>query len=79
MFTTIAELYRETAPWVQWWTREQNLRLLCRAFNMGDGWDHIPNDTNIVESLNHVLDKVMSKNVAIQFSGEFDLDEPAAI
>ncbi len=38
MFTTIAELYRETVPWVQWWTREQNLRLLCRAFNMGDGW-----------------------------------------
>ncbi len=34
-------------------------------------------DTNIVESLNHVLDKVMSKNVAIQFSGEFDLDERA--
>ena len=77
MFNTIAELYKETVPWVQWWTRDQNLRLLSRAFNNGDGWDQIPNDTNIVESLNHVLDKVMSKNVAIQFSGEFDLDERA--
>lgn len=66
MFKTIADLFRETVPWVNWWLRDQNKSLLCKAFNEGDGWDSIPDDTNIVESLNHVLDRVMSKNVAIQ-------------
>ena len=74
MFSTIAELYREAVPWVNWWARDQNLKLLCRAFKEGNDWDKIPNDTNIVESLNNTLRIVSSKNIVVQFSVEYALD-----
>jgi hypothetical protein len=51
----IRKLFPNTAPWVEWWTRENNLKLLCKAFSSNNLLNQMPMDTNVIESLNTVL------------------------
>jgi hypothetical protein len=73
-FSKIEEIYSDLKPWIDWWTRDDNLKLLCRSFSSNNHWLSTPNDTNIVESLNNVLDRVSSQNASIPFISEFHLD-----
>lgn len=73
-FSKIEEIYSDLKPWIDWWTRDDNLKLLCRSFSSNNHWVSTPNDTNIVESLNNVLDRVSSQNASVQFISEFHLD-----
>jgi hypothetical protein len=73
-FSKIEEIYSDLKPWIDWWTSDDNLKPLCRSFSSNNHWVSTPNDTNIVESMNNVLDRVSSQNASVQFISEFHLD-----
>jgi hypothetical protein len=78
IFRNIETIYSDLKPWVNWWIRDENSKLLCRSFSSNNHWSTTPNDTNIIESLNNVLDKVASSNICVQFISEFHLDPQLA-
>lgn len=54
------------------------MKLLCRSFSRNNHWSTTPNDTNIIESLINVLDRVTSSTICVQFISGFHLDRRLA-
>ena len=46
--------WKNLHTWVDWWTRSNVLRKLCKAFSdiAEDDWDELPGSNNPVESIN---------------------------
>jgi len=77
-FRNTKTIYSHLKPWVNWWIRDDNLKLLCRSLSSNNHWSTTPNDVNIIESLNNVLDRVTSSIICVEFISEFHLDPQLA-
>ena len=46
--------WTKTQTWIEWWTRPQILKKLCKAYSAldSDDWNELPGTNNPVESIN---------------------------